>query len=489
MSDARDLVDACIYLLKSSPTQGAMYLPTISGFTRWADFAKASDLPKVRLLTSLILAVSLSGESTLLDSKEFARNPALWGKIIAKAEIVARTMDPVVDHFLDPLRVAAIGDGSFRIPEDDEVEPPPPQDIPPGGKSANPTDPSPQDQSAIVQALVESISKSLPDLIDKAILAKYGTSPSLNPLPPSQIQNPLQPSQIPSPANLANDPIISNKANDLMNSVQSMISTLGPNSGRNPDLNPRDPQNHSLNSQTQHFQAPPPSVPQPIQNFYYYNGAEDESPLSGSLPLASRMPISVPVTTKKKNSFWAPRLMTDEAKSKSGKDLHDIPFPMMSDYFELSMRVCDLLDLKDDHFVDYVGYSRWIMALRNNHSWDSVMHYDEAFRTEMELHRDFKWDRRPQDLERLHLVSRHIRDNDSNTYSGAKRKSASHPAGETCRNFNSDRCNRGTSCTRVHRCSHCEKPGHPASKCPDKAAPNAQPGQASSQGKPGANRD
>ena len=161
----------------------------------------------------------------------------------------------------------------------------------------------------------------------------------------------------------------------------------------------------------------------------------------------------------------------------------------MSEYFELAMRVGDLLDMQDNHFRDYVGFVRWVMNLKNNHSWDSVMRYDEAYRAEMELHPDWKWDRRPQDLERLHLVNRIHGDQKGGSYSGWQRKSYPQASGETCLNYNRDRCKAGGSCRRVHRCSLCEKQGHPASKCAEREPPKSQPGQASSQGKPGVNRE
>ena len=482
MSESNDRINSCIALLNANASPKA-YQQLLEGYTRWADLAKASDLTHLRQLTALTLTVSYAGDTDLLANKEFARTPSLWGPVLAKAESAA-SMTSEIDALLDPIRNSIASPDHERLPDHSVTNANPPQLVQTNSDSSQRTsipdlESATAEQSALLRLLMDSINKSLPGLVSSALRAQQSPPPLAN-----QIPSPAQ--QIPSPANLANDANVTSRAKNLMESVMAMAA---------PNLSPQDPMHTPLRSRDQQ-QNPPQAVSptqqtvaQPVQQFFLWPSAEDETPMVGSIPLSSRMPISVPVTTKKKNSFWAPRLMSDEAKSKSGKDLMEVPFPLMSEYFELAMRVCDLLDLQGDNFQDYVEYVRWVMKLRNNHQWDSVMRYDEAFRAEMELHPHYKWDRRPQELERLHLINRTHREGDAGSYAGSKRKATGNIAGVVCNNYNSDRCKAGTSCPRVHRCSICKKQGHPATKCNAKESPNSQPDQAFSQGRPGANRD
>lgn len=222
------------------------------------------------------------------------------------------------------------------------------------------------------------------------------------------------------------------------------------------------------------------SAQQQVQLIVNWPTEDDGTP--SAAPLSVRMPFPVPAATKKKHSFWAPRLQTDEALRNGFKDIKDAPFPLAAEYFEAAMRVGDKLHtgMSDKEFIAYVGYVRWILQLRANHTWDSVMFYDEAFRIEMELHPEWSWSVRPAHLERIHLLNKPS----SADYAGSKRR-ASSQGGETCRNFNKNKCKNGDTCQYVHRCSTCSRQGHPASKC---ETPKGQSRQDSSQGAPGGNR-
>ena len=97
-----------------------------------------------------------------------------------------------------------------------------------------------------------------------------------------------------------------------------------------------------------------------------------------------------------KDSFWAPRLHTESARSKPTRELKDVPLPLVSEYFESSMRILDLIrrdlpNFSDADALSYVGYVRWILRLSLNHTWESVMAYDEAFRAQIEIDGNIKW--------------------------------------------------------------------------------------------------
>lgn len=63
-----------------------------------------------------------------------------------------------------------------------------------------------------------------------------------------------------------------------------------------------------------------------------------------------------------------------------------------------------MLALEDSSFnrLDYTDYVNWVIDLSENHTWDSVMSYDEEFRQLVEL-KEISWSHRPTDIERAIL--------------------------------------------------------------------------------------
>ncbi len=467
--------ESLLQLLKRSPALGKPYAEALLGHTRWGELAKTSDVPKLKLLTSLALATLLAGEPDLLNDKEFAKDHTQWHRILVIAEEKIASEDA---HLLDVIRSSSEpsqpdSSGAASSGEVEETH------APSGNMASGSSSTSDLNQAELLKKLLDSLLplQSLPSMIQSVLMPR--TSQDTASTAPSNGSRNIGPS----PSEAARDKNINSMAENLVRGVDKLLSnpslrtgsTLGDQTIPNRDLqaDPSSSSNHT---------------PAPQQSIQYIIIPQDDDAQVNAAPISARMPITLPSVTKKKYQFWAPRLLTDDALRKGYKDIQQAPFPFAAEYFEAAMRAGDRFreaGMTDSDFIDYIGYVRWILKLRANHIWESIMVYDEAFRIEMELDPKRPWTIRPPELERIHLQNKPP----SYDYSGAgvKRRSPTQ-GGETCRNFNKDQCRRGDSCQYVHRCSTCSKQGHPATKCRSNEPPKDQPGQSSSQGAPGGNR-
>jgi hypothetical protein len=473
-------------LLRSNDNKKSSYITALEGLTRWSDALKSADLQQLRIYASLALAVGLANRQELFDDTDFVRNKDRWGEILEIAE--SRT-DRTEDQFLDLLRNTdltppPIGDAMDLTGDDKQGQsglPPPPTGQPEGATQAT------SDAQKQMQLFLDALSKIMPSLL-------ASTNSPAPATPVTVVTTQEVRSAVPSPGDLAKNKAVDDHAKRLIEGVNSMASKAPQSTqaagfpGAQDLAASADPQ---LSTSNQGASIDPSASRGPIN--YYINWVQPEDEASPSATLGSRLPVSLAVTSKKKESIWAPRLQTDAMLANPVKDGKTAPLPLMSEYFEAAMRCCDRLrespGLSDAEFVHYVSYVRWIYKLNKNHTWETVMAYDEAFRTAMERRTLHSWSARPQELEREHLLNRgHSNSQSYSVYSGVKRRSGENQAPEICRNFNKNRCKHGESCVHMHRCSHCKKWGHPVSKCSESDAPKGQSGQDSSAATPGGNR-
>ena len=112
---------------------------------------------------------------------------------------------------------------------------------------------------------------------------------------------------------------------------------------------------------------------------------------------------------------------------------------------------------------ELLQYCHVINTISTQYIWDNVYMYDKDFRLHMARHPDRSWAIILQQTwsvrlrERLHL-------NHNNNTPGANKNYKSR-LGEVCRRYNRGRCSYSTSCRYEHRCSFCNKFGHPLIHC------------------------
>jgi hypothetical protein len=118
--------------------------------------------------------------------------------------------------------------------------------------------------------------------------------------------------------------------------------------------------------------------------------------------------------------------------------------------------------------LDYVDYVSWILDLSENHTWDSVMNYDEEFRQLVELG-EISWTHRPTDREAVLLRQKPAPFTDYSRGNGSTLKrfsrgaqASSQPtdaASGICINWNKGACfhqQRFGKCKYQHVCSKCK---------------------------------
>jgi hypothetical protein len=119
--------------------------------------------------------------------------------------------------------------------------------------------------------------------------------------------------------------------------------------------------------------------------------------------------------------------------------------------------------------LDYVDYVSWILDLSENHTWDSVMNYDEEFRQLVELG-EILWTHRPTDLEAVLLRQKPAPFTDYSRGNGSSLKrfsrgaqassQSSDPAAGICINWNKGACfhqQQFGKCKYQHVCSKCKQ--------------------------------
>lgn len=459
-------VDTLITLLRSNDPKKSSYVTALEGITRWADTLKSADLSALKLYASLALAVGLANKPELFQDTDFVKNKSRWGIILQLAEGKTSRSE---DELLDLLRKEDLPHTGIEIDSMDVS-----QEESEGNKQKTPASKdSPPDVAVQMQQFLATLTSMLPSFV----------AASKTPQQPQKTLQDVTPDLVPSPSDLARNKAVSASAKALMDGVDAMANRTGPLSGGMVDARHSSAQDPA----SSHQRAPEAAPTGPINYYINWNQSEDES--SPSMVFSSRMPMTTHPTSKKKNSFWAPRLQTNAALSLPPKELKEVSFPLMGEYFEAAMRICDRLKespgLSDAEFINYVEYIRWIFKLARNHTWESVMSYDEAFREDMELHNGRSWSTRPSLIEREHLLNKGPA---LQAYSGAKRHGNNGNEPQICRNFNKNKCKHGTECVFAHRCLKCKKLGHIISKCPDAESPKEKSGQDTSVGTPGGNR-
>ena len=112
---------------------------------------------------------------------------------------------------------------------------------------------------------------------------------------------------------------------------------------------------------------------------------------------------------------------------------------------------------------ELLQYCHVINTISTQYIWDNVYMYDKDFHLHMARHPEQSWAIILQQAWSMRLRER-LHFNHNNNTPGANKNHKSR-LGEVCRRYNRGRCSYGTSCRYEHRCSFCNKFGHPLIHC------------------------
>ncbi len=218
----------------------------------------------------------------------------------------------------------------------------------------------------------------------------------------------------------------------------------------------------------QPYVAPPRLVGAPVPGVSFSSPAPSPFAVATAIQCHSASPRSV----------WLPRNFTSITFTKAGT-VGKVPSDYLQ-YHSAAMRIAAILKEENPNFalLDYIDYVTFVGDLASNHTWPSIMQFDEAFRVAVELGQ-YSWSTRGTTLERLHLRQSPTPDGSRTTNSGAtvRKREGANPKGLTCKIWNSNQpCpyeeERGW-CLYLHACSKCKSTEHIVSKCPKAKSPSS----------------
>lgn len=179
-------------------------------------------------------------------------------------------------------------------------------------------------------------------------------------------------------------------------------------------------------------------------------------------PLAVATPLSSdPLSTK---SVYLPRFFTGEILSKTGR----VP-ANYQEYSAAAFTIMRYLQAEQPAFniVDYISYLEYISGMAENHTWASLMSFDETFRAGVEMGL-YTWKTTETPLERTKLVQKLPDSYSYRTESGATVRKARTKSDNSRNKWNEDgKCphaKRPEGCRYKHVCAKCKSPEHHMAK-------------------------
>ena len=122
-----------------------------------------------------------------------------------------------------------------------------------------------------------------------------------------------------------------------------------------------------------------------------------------------------------------------------------------------------------DRAAELIQYSHVINTISTQFVWDNVYAYDRDFRMHMQRNPDRKWSNILHPAWFMRLRDRLT--NNFPQHSGTSNfQKGGGKTNDICRRFSRGRCTYGRNCRYEHRCSYCNKFGHPVVQCRKAAA-------------------